>query len=82
MLRCKSMYDSKHEIVKILVQVQKLDNLLNTLEDQVDFISDEEAKATYFIILKSSFRLFNHIERMRIDNPLLNRPFIYKGANL
>ena len=44
--------------------------------------SDIRAKGYYYIILKLSCRIFNQIERLRVDNPLLNRPFIYNDKNL
>ena len=38
-------------------------------------------KGYYFVILKLSCRIFNLIERLRVDFPLLNRPFIYGKGN-
>ena len=60
----------------------KREYLLNTLEDQLKELTWQEAKMTYFMILKQSFRLYNFIVRLRVDNAMLNRPFIYKGQNL
>lgn len=71
--------DAKHDVVKILVRLKKRDDLLNRLEDEIENIDCNEAKATYFILLKLSCRIFNQIERLRVDNPLLNRPFIFKN---
>ena len=74
--------DAKHDVVKILVRLKKRDDLLNRLEDEIENIDCNEAKATYFILLKLSCRIFNQIERLRVDNPLLNRPFIFKNQNM
>ena len=42
----------------------------------------EEIKEEYSKILKMSCKLFIQVERMRVDNPMLNRPFMYNGQNL
>jgi len=65
-----------------LVKTRKRENLLNQFEDELDELSDVRAKGYYFIILKQSCRIYNQIERLRVDNPLLNRPFIFMGKNL
>ena len=62
--------------------MKKREALLNKFEDELGNISTQEAKATYFIILKLSFRLYNMVDRLRVDNPMLNRPFIYNGLNI
>ena len=56
--------------------------MLNNLEDEWDNISAEEAKAAYFLLLKVAFRIFCQVDRLRVDNPMLNRPFVYNGDNL
>ena len=45
-------------------------------------MTELRAKGYYFIILKLSTRIFNQVERLRIDYPILNRPFIYNRENL
>lgn len=34
------------------------------------------------MLLKISCRIFNQIESLRVDNHLLNRPFIFKNSNV
>jgi hypothetical protein len=42
----------------------------------------EEGATVYDSMLKLSFRLFNQIDRLRVDNPLLNRPFIVNKKDI
>ena len=77
LLRCRNMHEAKHQIVKILLKIKQREAMLNHLEDTLDRMSPEEAKATYFILLKVSFRIYGSIERLRVDNPMLNRPFFF-----
>ena len=81
-LRCEKMYDAKNEILRILVKVKKRETLMKQFDDEVDECSDIRAKGYYYIILKLSCRIHNQVERLRVDNPMLNRPFIYDEANL
>ena len=56
--------------------------MLNELENALDHMSADEAKAAYFLLLKVSLRIFGQITRLRVDNPMLNRPFIHNNDNL
>lgn len=82
LLRCRNMHEAKHQIVKILLKMKQREAMLNHLEDTLDQMSSDEAKATYFILLKVSFRIYGSIDRLRVDHPMLNRPFIFAGWNL
>jgi len=43
LLRCKQYYDSKHEVVRILVKLKKRENLLNQFEEEIDVMDAERA---------------------------------------
>lgn len=75
------MFECYQEIVRILVKVQKRKQLISQFQEEVDEATHMRAKGYYFIILKISTRIFNQIERLRIDFPILNRPFIYNREN-
>ena len=72
----------KDEIIKILVFVNKRELLLDVLEDELENIAWNEAKTVYLEIVKISFRTYNQIEKLRVDNPMLNRPFVFNGNNV
>lgn len=73
------MHEAKEEIVRILVRVSKRDKLLTRLNWEImNVCSEKTAQALYFLLLKIAYQLFNQIERLRVDHPLLNRPFIFK----
>jgi hypothetical protein len=40
------------------------------------------AKNYYNGLVRLSCRLFNQIDRLRVDTPMLNRPFVYGGEDL
>lgn len=81
--RCKKMYEAKHELVRILVKAKKRDNLLNLMDKEMGSeMNDVMAKQYYFTLLKISCRIYNQVQRLRVDHPMLNRPFIYQGVNL
>lgn len=82
LLRCRKFMEAKDEIIKILVFVNKRELLLNVLEDEIDNIAWNEAKTVYSEIVKISFRTYNQIEKLRVDNPMLNRPFIFNKNNV
>lgn len=82
LLRCRKLHDARQDIVKILIRTKQREAMLNNLEDEWDNISAEEAKAAYFLLLKVAFRIFCQVDRLRVDNPMLNRPFVYNGDNL
>lgn len=82
LLRCRNMHEAKHQIVKILLKIKQREAMLNHMEDSLDQMSSEEAKAAYFVLLKVSFRIYGSIDRLRVDHPMLNRPFIFAGWNL
>ena len=62
------MFDAQQEIVRILVKVKKREALMQQFEDEVDESKDIRAKGYYFIILKLSCRIYNQIERLRVDH--------------
>ena len=82
LFRCKKMYEVKHQIVRILVKTKKRENMLNQFEYELDEIEALRAKDYYYQILKMSCRVYNQIEHLRNDNPLINRPFIFNTVNL
>jgi len=82
LLRCRNLFEAKHEVAKILVAVRKREALLNNFEAELYSLSAQEAKTTYFALLKLGFRVWNQIDRLRVDNPLLNRPFVLGGSNV
>lgn len=45
-------------------------------------MTDATAKQYYFTLLKISCKIYNMVQMLRIDHPMLNRPFIYQGVNL
>lgn len=78
LVRCKRMYEAKYELVRILVKAKKREHLLNLMDNEMDQdMTDVTAKQFYFTLLKISCRIYNQVQRLRIDNPMLNRPFIY-----
>lgn len=82
LLRCRNLYDAKHEVVRILVKTKKREKLLNQFESEIDLIDENRARQYYDVALKLSVRVWNQIDRLRVDNPLLNRPFIFNHSNL
>lgn len=82
LIRCKKMYEAKQEIVRILYKAKKRDALMGQLDSEFRHCSEVRAKGYYYILLKLSCRMFNQIERLRVDNPMLNRPFVYDDKNL
>ena len=76
------MYECFAEIVRILTKVKKRKQLIQQFQGEVEEATEIRAKGYYFIILKLSTRIFNQVERLRIDYPILNRPFIYNRENL
>lgn len=82
LIRCKKMYDCYQEIVHILIKVKKRTQLITQFQEEFNDASETRAKGYYFILLKLSTRIFNQVERLRIDFPMLNRPFIYNRENL
>ena len=79
LIRCKKIYEAKHEIVRILMKTKKREQIVNQYEDELRRMDSQQAKNYYEVLLKISCRLFNHIDRLRVDNPMLNRPFVYDG---
>ena len=73
------MYEVKHDIVKILLKTKLRNDIYFSFEEKT---SAEQARKNYDTLLKQSARLYNIIERLRNDNPMLNRPFIYGKHNL
>lgn len=55
---------------------------MGQLDSEFRHCSEVRAKGYYYILLKLSCRMFNQIERLRVDNPMLNRPFVYDDKNL
>ena len=55
---------------------------MRQFEEEVDDCTDVRAKGYYYIVLKLSCRIYNQVERLRVDNPMLNRPFIYHRKNM
>ena len=41
-----------------------------------------DAKLAYRELVMTGFKIFNMIDRLRVDHPLLNRPFMYHGHDL
>ena len=75
------MYEAKQEVVRILVKIKKRESLMTQFDDEIDDCTEIRAKGYYYIILKLSTRIYNQIERLKVDNPMLNRPFIYNREN-
>ena len=82
LLRCQKMYEAKHETCKILVRAKAREEQMNSFLDTLAQSQPDEVKESYNSILKLSCKLHNQVERMRVDNPMLNRPFMYNGQNL
>ena len=53
-------------------------NLLNALNNEEDEVCNDIITA-YKKMLKVSWSIFNTIEHLRLDHPMLNRPFVYGG---
>lgn len=45
-------------------------------------MTEGTAKQYYFTLLKLSCKIYNMVQLLRTDHPMLNRPFIYQGVNL
>ena len=82
LLRCQKMYEAKQETCRILVRAKAREEQMNSFLDTLASRQQDELKDSYDSILKASCKLYNRVERMRVDNPLLNRPFMYNGQNL
>lgn len=65
-----------------MLKAQRRETQLHSLLDAVPLITEQRASAYYWLILKSSCKLFNLVYRLRKDHPLVNRPFIYNEENL
>lgn len=50
--------------------------------EELKSCSQIRAKGYYYVILKLSQKTHTWIERLRVDYPLLNRPFIYGRTNM
>ena len=81
MIRLKKTYDATQSIAQILLKINKIENMKSQLKKEFKTASKIRNKGYYFVILKLSCRIFNLIERLRVDFPLLNRPFIYNNGN-
>ena len=55
---------------------------MRTFLDQLHDMPAEEARDNYLAVLKLSCKLYHQVESLRVDNPLLNRPFMYNSQNL
>lgn len=82
LLRCRLFYESKYETVRILVKAKQREHLLNRFEKDLDRMDSNKAKEYYMQLLKDSRLLYNKIERLKVDNPMLNRPFFFNQKNL
>jgi hypothetical protein len=82
LLRCRQYYESKYEIVRILVKAKQRENFLNRFEEELDHIDSNLAKNYYQQLLKDSMLLYGKIDRLRGENPMLNRPFYFNSKNL
>ena len=82
LVRCSKMYEAKQEVVRILAKVKKRENLIKQFEAEVEEASETRAKGYYYVLLKLSTKLHNQVERLKVDNPMLHRPFVYQRRNL
>lgn len=76
------MFEAKQETFRILLRAKKRDDMVAALLESLPSTTPDDAKRDYNSVLKLSCKLFNQIERLRVDNALLNRPFMYNGENL
>lgn len=81
LIRLKKTFEATETITKILLKITKRENLVNQFLVELNECSNIRAKGYYYVILKLSGRIYNQIERLRVDHPLLNRPFIYANSN-
>ena len=81
LIRLKKTFDATEAAAKILLKITKRENLVNQFLVELSECSKFRAKGYYYVILKLSGRIYNQIERLRVDHPLLNRPFIYANSN-
>lgn len=82
LVRCAKMYEAKQEVVRILAKVKKREKLIAQFESEVAEASETRAKGYYYVLLKLSTKLHNQVERLKVDNPMLHRPFVYQRKNL
>ena len=82
LIRCQRMHEAKEEVVRILLRVNKREELMRQFGAELWNCSEDQAKGYYFMVLKFSHKLFNQIERLRVDHPMLNRPFVYRQESL
>ena len=80
LLRCEKMYDAKHDIVKILNKIMLWDYFVDQIEN--DCIPYESIEYEYKKFVKLGTRIYNSIETLRVDHPMLNRPFIFNGSSM
>lgn len=82
LIRCQRMHEAKEEIVRILLRVNKRRQLWDQFATEIVTCSEKRAKGYYFVLLKMSHQLFGQVERLRVDHPMLNRPFMFNDESL
>ena len=50
--------------------------------EKIEELPEDKAVGFYMVVLKLSCKMYNQIEKLKEDNPMLNRPFIYNKNNL
>lgn len=76
------MHDAKEDVIRILLRVKKREELLGQLDDELLSCTELRAKGYYFVLLKLSCKLFNLMEALKVNHPMMNRPFMYKEKQM
>ena len=68
--------------MKILMRAKNREELKAIFREGLVDMDADEVHDHYQSLLKTSCKMYNQIETLRADNPLLNRPFMFQGQNL
>ena len=80
LLRCQKMYDALHDINRILNKILLWDYFVDQFENEC--VNYEQISYEYKKFVKLGVRIYNSIETLRVDHPMLNRPFVYNGFSM
>lgn len=59
LLRCRKFMDAKDDIIKIMVFINRREQMINVLEDELFNIQWNDAKTVYLELVRVSFRTYN-----------------------
>ena len=82
LVRLKKTYEAVERVSKVIMLVQRREQLVGSFMEQEVLADGHRVRALYTIILKLSQKIHLLIARLRVDHPLLNRPFVYGRVDL